>query len=156
MRKKCTLSSQHIVGSGEREVLKVTIDTNVWVSSLIAIGNAYTVKERFEQGEFQLYLCAEMLEELRGVLARPKFANRINQQNAENLTELIAEVGIFIKLRQDIEPVSRDPADDIYLACVKLAGCDYLVTGDSDLLILGKHATTQIVAPAQFVMLIEN
>lgn len=49
---------------------------------------------------------------------------------------------------------SRDPKDDIFLACALAGQCDYLVTGDRDLLDLQGHpglGQLRIVTPREFL-----
>lgn len=50
-------------------------------------------------------------------------------------------------------PVSRDADDDAVLAAAVAAGCDCIVTGDQDLLVLGTYEGIVIIAPADFAAL---
>jgi putative PIN family toxin of toxin-antitoxin system len=137
-------------------VLKVVIDANVWVSSLWGDGKPRRIRERFEQGHFQLFFATELLAECREVLARPKFAERIDARQSAFVLELIRKKATFVQLPDPIPAVSRDPDDDMYLACAGVADCDYIVTGDPHLLDLQKHGRTQIVRPAVFLSILEN
>jgi hypothetical protein len=47
--------------------------------------------------------------------------------------------------------VSRDPKDNPLVACATEGAADYLVSGDADLLALGKHENTTMVSPREFV-----
>ena len=47
---------------------------------------------------------------------------------------------------------SRDPKDDPFLACALAVRARYLVTGDDDLLVLGKPFGIEIITPAPFLM----
>ena len=47
-------------------------------------------------------------------------------------------------------PVSRDPDDDLVLATALEGACTCLVTGDSDLLELGRWRRIEILRPADF------
>jgi putative PIN family toxin of toxin-antitoxin system len=51
---------------------------------------------------------------------------------------------------------SRDPKDDPMLACALAARADYLVTGDRDLLVLGKPFGVAIVTPAEFLRILAD
>ena len=46
---------------------------------------------------------------------------------------------------------SRDPKDDIFLACALSARARFIVSSDQDLLKLGKPFGIEIVQPAQFI-----
>lgn len=48
------------------------------------------------------------------------------------------------------EPVCRDPSDDKFLACARAAAADVIVSGDSDLLALGRWEGIAILSPRQF------
>lgn len=45
----------------------------------------------------------------------------------------------------------RDPADDQVLETAVVGKCDFLITGDKDLLSLEKYSQIKIVTPAQFM-----
>jgi predicted nucleic acid-binding protein len=47
--------------------------------------------------------------------------------------------------------VCRDSDDDLIIATAVAANADRLVTGDNDLLTLGKHHGLRIVTPRQFL-----
>ena len=47
-------------------------------------------------------------------------------------------------------PVSRDPDDDNILATALAGKCDYIITGDKDLLVLIEFDKIRIVAPREF------
>ena len=55
---------------------------------------------------------------------------------------------------KDVPSVSRDPADDKFLACSRLAGAEYLVTEDKDLLVLEVYKGSRICQPAEFIKLL--
>ena len=52
--------------------------------------------------------------------------------------------------------ICRDADDDFILAAAVKAGCDYLVTGDKDLLVLKKVSGLNIVTPREFAEVIFN
>lgn len=45
----------------------------------------------------------------------------------------------------------RDPADNQILETAVVGKCDFLITGDKDLLSLGKYNQIQIITPNQFL-----
>jgi predicted nucleic acid-binding protein len=57
---------------------------------------------------------------------------------------------------EDIPSISRDPKDDIFLACAKAAKALYLVSEDNDLLVLKQYEDTAIVNAAQFLAMLET
>ena len=89
------------------------------------------------------------------LLSRPKYAAKIQPAEAFKLMQLIEEIAILVKLDY-IPQVSRDPKDDMFLACAAVSDSDYLVSGDLDLLELQTHGRTQIVRPAEFLSILEQ
>jgi putative PIN family toxin of toxin-antitoxin system len=105
---------------------------------------------------FSTFFATELLAECRAVLARPKFAERIDPKQSAFVLELIRKKATFVQLPDQIPTVSRDPNDDMYLACADIADCDYIVTGDPHLLDLQTHGRTQIVRPAELSSILEQ
>lgn len=136
-------------------MLKVVIDANVWVSALWSDGKPRRIRERLERGQFRLFFAEELLDECREVLARPKFAKQIDANQVALVLELIRNRATFVDLPALIPAISRDPSDDKYLVCAATAACDFLVTGDPDLLTVGSFGKTKIVKPAEFLAILE-
>jgi uncharacterized protein len=134
-------------------VTKAVIDANVWVSGLIARGNSSRIVDLFRSGGFQAFCSPELIDEL-AVLARPRIAQRIQPELAHQLLDLLKTKAGFASL-ESIPQISRDPKDDAYLACARAAKCDFLVSGDKDLLVLKEYEGTKIVSPADFVRLVQ-
>ena len=55
-----------------------------------------------------------------------------------------------------VSNICRDADDDNVLACALAAKADYLVTGDSDLLIIGIFRGIKIITPREFELLFED
>jgi putative PIN family toxin of toxin-antitoxin system len=136
---------------------KVVIDTNVWISALLhPLGNPRKIADLFEEDAFLLFCSQELIDELVDVVHRPRIATRINQDQADRLTDFIKTTATFVKLK-NIHSVSPDPKDDMFLACAATGQCDFLVTGNrKDLLDLGSYKQTKIVNPAQFFQIIKR
>ena len=49
-------------------------------------------------------------------------------------------------------PVSRDPDDDNILAAALTGNCDFVITGDKDLLVLNPFGDIQILSPRAFIV----
>ena len=135
-------------------MLRVVIDANVWVSALLNPGNARTIQELFEAGRFHLFAATEIMTEYSNVFSRTTFSARINPERKELLLNLIQEAARVVQLTGSLPQISRDPKDDIFLECAGVADCDYLVTGDKDLLVLQNYGRTTIVTPTQFLQIL--
>jgi putative PIN family toxin of toxin-antitoxin system len=149
-------SSLNIAARKELCVLKVVIDTNVWVSALLTSGTARKLINCLKINSFQLVYSAQIFDELLEVTARPKLVQKLIVEDKTELTDLIMKYGVLIKLERPIPAISRDPKDDMYLSCALVADCDFIVTGDNDLLCLKTHSRAKIVSPAEFLGILEQ
>jgi putative PIN family toxin of toxin-antitoxin system len=97
-----------------------------------------------------------MLDELDSVLKRSKFAARLAAGGVDPSTLILGYTALshVIKAPQPIPPICRDPSDDEVLACAQTALADLIVTGDSDLLAIGRFKSIRIVNSADGVALI--
>jgi putative PIN family toxin of toxin-antitoxin system len=121
--------------------VRVVPDTNVYVSALLWTGNPHRLLRLAEAGDLTLVTTPAILEELRKVLARPKFRLRIRDLRtsvAELMESLLSVVAVLPDLA--IEPViKRDPDDDKILACAVAAQADWLISGDDHLLSVKRY-----------------
>lgn len=139
------------------KLLRVVIDTNIIVSSLIGKGGAsYKVMERFKQNHFVMYLNGNLMKE---------YDNKINQLLRENVIKDVQAAGTMLNeirsrsvaLKIPIDPPIRstDPKDNCVLEVAFVGVLDFIITNDSrDLLSLdGSKALgkTRVVKPLDFI-----
>jgi putative PIN family toxin of toxin-antitoxin system len=136
-------------------MLKIVVDANVFISALLNPGNARQIVERFEREEFQLFYPPRLIRELQKVEKRQHLSSRIKSGRLAELIELIGKRATKVST-EPVRRISRDPTDDEYLACAALTHCDYLITGDNDLLCLESHENTKILRPADFLTIIKE
>ncbi len=123
---------------------KVILDTNLWISFLIT-QNYTKIDYLIAEGKIKLIFSHELIEEFITVASRPKFKNIFNAADIEKLLELFDYYGKLIKVNIEINKC-RDPKDNFLLSLAVESKADYLVTGDSDLLILKKIKKTKILS----------
>lgn len=123
------------------------LDTNVVISGILFGGVPNDVLRRGLAGEFELVTGRALLDELERILRVrfefPPEAASFVRSDLELAAELVAP--------PEIERVSRDSADDVVLAVAKAGRVDRIVTGDRDLLSLGRYETAEIVTPRNFL-----
>ena len=61
------------------------------------------------------------------------------------------ENALWVKIMQIVRGVCRDPEDDHVLECAMKSDSGIIVSGDKDLLTLGRWKTIQIVTPQQYL-----
>jgi len=137
-------------------VHRVLLDTNQLVSSLLgAQGLQGQLLDAWRRRTFLLCLAPRQLEEVTAVLRRPKIARKyaISSGDRDAFVALLHADGLLLP---DAPPagVCRDPDDDRLLGCAAAGGVDYLVTGDADLLILGRYRDIRIVDARAFLTIL--
>ena len=126
-----------------RNNIKVIFDTNIWISFLIG-KKLRSIKELIADHSIIIILTDQLLTEIKEVTRRPGISKYFPENN---VNELI----IFLNTVAEVVPVSgtnllkRDPKDSFLLDLIEASQADYLVTGDNDLLSLGKFRTTEIL-----------
>lgn len=122
---------------------RVIIDTNCWISFLIG-RRLHSLVDLLSEERIQVVVCDALIDEIRDVTTRPKFAKYFPPKEVESLLEFLQLVGETVNPSQQVH-LCRDEADDYLLALAIEANANYLVTGDFDLLVLGKVGNCQIV-----------
>ena len=72
------------------------------------------------------------------------------------LLELAREGKIDLTVSEAILDEKEDPPDNRILECASAAGSDYIVSGDKDLLRLGRYDSIRIVRVAEFLELAQE
>jgi putative PIN family toxin of toxin-antitoxin system len=128
---------------------KVILDTNLWISFLIS-KNLSEIDDLVNVGKIKLIFSNELIEEFIAVAKRPKFKKYFNNDNLEELLRLFEQYGKLIRVRIEVTE-SRDKKDNFLLSLAVESNADFLVTGDTDLLILKKIKKTKIVTWNDFM-----
>jgi putative PIN family toxin of toxin-antitoxin system len=148
------------VRSGVSDKLKAVLDTQIFLRAAINSRSACAkLSPKHWRGYYTLYISDAVEAEITDVLNRPGLRAKFPQITdliVADMINTIHEYGQRVQPEQPIEAVSRDPKDDMFLACAKAAQADYLVSEDNDLLVIGQHHTTQIVNVAAFLAVLEK
>ncbi|MCH7403350.1 putative toxin-antitoxin system toxin component, PIN family [Belliella kenyensis] len=103
-----------------------------------------------ESGAVTLIFSQELLEEFLEVSERAKFKRFFKKSDIKTLLIQIETFGELIRVESKINEC-RDPKDNFLLSLSIDGKADFLVKGDSDLLVLGKIEKTKIVSWAEFI-----
>ena len=137
-------------------MLRVVLDANVYVSAYVRPeGPPGQIVERFLRDvAFELVLSGEIVEEVLQALAYPKVLKSASTKVEPDLWfEDVVMLATFVT-DQPIEPVSRDPDDDKYIAAAIEGRASLVVSGDPDLLDIKEHAGVRLVNPRGFLDLL--
>ena len=119
--------------------------------------SVYRLFEAASNQHFDLILPEGVLSEFgHTVRSKPYFTKRLAEHQIVAFEQLLRRIGVvFSDAGIEIERVVRDPKDDYLVASTILAGAQFLVTGDKDLLVLSERLTApKIVTAAEFLALI--
>ena len=122
---------------------KVILDTNLWISFLIT-HKFDKLDFLIETSKIKLIFSNELIEEFLTVAKRPKFSKYFSDTDIKEILRLFKEYGKLIKVKSNITEC-RDLKDNFLLNLSVDGKADYLVTGDTDLLVIKKIQDTDIV-----------
>ena len=126
--------------------MKIFLDTNVLIAAFLSNGLCHELFEYCVLNH-QLYTSEFVLGEFREKLVL-KF--KVFSQTSDEAIALVreqAEIAVEGSLGR---AVSRDPDDDHILAAAFEAGCEMIITGDKDLLVLLQYQNIPIITPREF------
>ncbi|MGH9946785.1 MAG: putative toxin-antitoxin system toxin component, PIN family [Pyrinomonadaceae bacterium] len=137
--------------------MRVTADTNLIVSAALWGGNPRRVIDSARDDFFELYTSPVLINELKEILGRGKFEKQFLQVGftPEDLVEELLGFAIVIEGDQLPFSIARDPDDDAVVACAVSAECEFIVTGDQDLLVLTEYRGIRIVTATEFLSELE-
>ena len=143
--------------------MRAVIDTNVWISALISRSGTAASVARAIGDRFVPVMCPELHRELTTVLGRRSLVEKYRLLPVE-LLALQRAITTFEESHadSDIQPISRDPKDDVFIALAVAAGVDFLVSGDRVLRDdpgVSRHlaaAGVRLVSVREFVTILEQ
>ena len=128
--------------------MRIVIDTNVIASAVFFGGRPYQLLRYIMENYVEVVASKEIVDEYEEIILRlkqkyPAITTKIP------FHEILAKLEI-IRVSSDIH-VSRDPDDDKFISCAVDGKCLYIVSGDSDLLSIGKYEGIEILTVADFL-----
>ncbi len=130
--------------------MKVLFDTNLWISFMIG-KQLSSLSEVLNRQDVEVYVSEQLLEEIRAVIARPKFNNLISEETRFYFFEMVYDVCHFTDITVQSESSIRDIKGLYLLSMAESVPVDYIVSGDKDLTDLGEHAGIPILKYSDFL-----
>jgi len=130
-------------------VIKVVVDTNVFVSSFFG-GNPRKIVDLWKSGQLTLCLSKPVIDEYVEVL------QRIGLKNERELRELLHLFAhgfhiIFSAKTPELHLVEEDTDDDKFIECAVALKADFIVSGDKALIAIQNYMGIRIVTPKEFL-----
>jgi putative PIN family toxin of toxin-antitoxin system len=133
--------------------MMVVFDTNVVVSGIFWAGPSRKCLIEWAHRRFQLAITREILSEysLSAEIIQRKTNRNINWRA---WIEWIGSKAISVEPAPLGKQRSRDFKDDMFLACGLAAGATAIISGDKDLLVLGKPFGIEVLEPREFLRIV--
>lgn len=128
--------------------MRIICDTNVIISGILFGGNSRAILSAVSRSRIDLYSSPALLEELRGVLSRPKFA--LNPARISAIIALLHETASIVYPQDTFHVIHEDPDDDRVLEAAWAAQAEMVISGDQHLLSLKEWKGIRIINPADF------
>ena len=133
--------------------MKIVLDANIFVSAFFYGGNPRMVLKRVIEGKDELFITKEILDEIEGVIERPKF--HTDKEKTGYLINSLEEIGNKIVAKIQIKNGSSDKTDNKYIECGITANVDYIISGDIHLLELREYENIKIVTAKNYLEIIK-
>lgn len=126
--------------------VRVVADANAWVSRYLTPRGVVAARLRYlvRSSRFTLIFSKELRDEITEVIRRDKFRRFIQPDELKRYLRQVASYAL--SLTSSTIAVCRDPKDNYLLGLSLDARADFLITGDKDLLVLGRFGSTEIVS----------
>jgi len=130
-------------------VIKVVLDTNVYISGILFNGPPREVISVAIRGAIAVYISPAILDECKEVLGREKFG--FTPARISVIAGEIESITTLVVPGKHYSVVSRDSDDNIIIDCAIESKAEFIVTGDNDLLSMGRYRHIAIVSPTAFL-----
>lgn len=122
-------------------MLRVTADTNIYISALNFGGIPRRFLRLAEAGGIQLLTSDDIIAEVATVLRRDKFA--WPEQEIDKALRQLSRFTVPVRPTHTLDIITADPPDNRILECAEAGRADYIVTGDHHLLRLRQYGGAQ-------------
>ncbi len=130
-------------------MIKVVLDTNIYISGILFAGKPREVLDLAIKGKIHVFISPDILSELRDVLSRKKFG--FSPERVDIIIREIESITTMVNPAKKYSIVSHDSDDNIIIDCAMESRVEYIITGDNDLLCLNKYKSITIINPALFI-----
>lgn len=135
----------------DRNKPRVVLDTNVWLSGIVFGGTPARLIRLFARKNVEVVISEQLMAELKRVITQ-KFPTHIS--DLDPVEQSLHKDAEWVGLGGRTAKVSRDPDDDMVIETAILGKCQYIISGDQDLLSLGEYDNILIVTPSEFLDLV--
>lgn len=146
------LTYQEAIRAKHPKLLKVVLDTNIYISAIMFGGNPKNVLKLARTLEIKVFISPEILLEVSEKLHK-KF--KLTEEEVTKILRGISKITEIIQPKIKLDVVKEDPSDNKVLECAVAANTNYMVTGDKHLLKLKRFEDMKIITPANLLKIIK-
>ena len=135
--------------------MKVMFDSNLWISFMI--GKRFSsLADVLCRHDVEIYVSEQLLNEIRGVIAREKFDKLISAETRYYFFEMVYDVCLFTDITVKAKSDIRDPKDLYLLSMAESVPVDYIISGDRDLTDMKQHAGIPILKYSELIEMLSR
>ena len=135
--------------------MKVMFDSNLWISFMI--GKRFSsLADVLCRHDVEIYVSEQLLNEIRGVIAREKFDKLISAETRYYFFEMVYDVCLFTDITVKAKSDIRDPKDLYLLSMAESVLVDYIISGDRDLTDMKQHAGIPILKYSELIEMLSR
>jgi putative PIN family toxin of toxin-antitoxin system len=127
--------------------MRLVLDTNILIGFLISENLAW-IDPLLRSDKTEVLMSEALLIEFMDVASRPKFARFFTGARVRKLVGQLNDFGAPVQASSKLT-LCRDPKDNFLLELALDGQADFLVTGDADLLSIGKIGKCNIITLAK-------
>ncbi len=131
----------------KKEKLKIVLDSNIIISAITFSGYPEVVLNLVRTNLLVGIISEEIINEILEVLSKKFFLSKSSvKKTKEDLSRGFTSIIPLKKVN-----IARDPDDNKIIEAAIEGGCDFIVTGDKDLLELKTYKNIKILTPKDFL-----
>ena len=135
--------------------MKVMFDLNLWISFMIG-KRLSSLADVLCRHDVEIYVSEQLLNEIRGVIAREKFDKLISAETRYYFFEMVYDVCLFTDITVKAKSDIRDPKDLYLLSMAESVPVDYIISGDRDLTDMKQHVGIPILKYSELIELLSR
>jgi uncharacterized protein len=128
--------------------MNIVIDSNVWISALVFGGTPSRLFKHIIAEGWTIVVSEEIFTEVRRIIEK-KFPLYLNE--FDNLKRILGHRLLTVPLGSVHVNVCRDPDDNRVIETAVIGRATHIISGDKDLLVLGRYNDIVIVSPSDFL-----
>ena len=129
-------------------MIRVVLDTNVFISSLFWKGAPYQIFGKILEGAILNFVSPQILKELK---ERLLYKFKLPPEKVKEYLETIVFNSKITYPKKKLNVVKKDPSDNKIIECALEAKASFIISGDKHLLEIKRYKGIKIVTPGEFL-----